>query len=343
VPQNKSYTLDELAGLLDAKLIGDGQCEIHGLGTLANAGVGQLSFLSNPAYIDQLAGTQASAVIIEEKFASSCPANKLIAHDPYVCFARATRLFDTTPSAAPGIHPSAVIDPSARLAASVSVGANAVIEANVSIGEGSQIGAGAVIGQHCVLGANCKLYSSVTLYHGVKLGANVIIHSGAVIGADGFGFAFDGTRSIKIHQLGGVTIGDDVDIGAGTTIDRGAIDDTVIGNGVKIDNQVQIGHNCTIGEHTIICGCAAIAGSVTIGKYCIMGGASGAVGHITIADKVQVSAMSLVSKSITEPGMYSSGTGHMKTSEWKRNIVRFQQLDSIVRRLKEIEKSNDKN
>lgn len=338
----KSYKLEELAKLLDAKLDGDGTCEIHGLGTLANAGAGQLSFLSNAAYIDQLSSSQASAIIVEEKFAKSCAANKLITTKPYVCFARATRLFDTTPAIKPGIHPSAVIDPSVRLADSVAVGANAVIEANVTIGADTEIGSGVIIGQNCSIGTNCKLYSSVTLYHGVRLGNNVIIHSGAVIGADGFGFAFDGVKSIKIHQLGGVSIADDVDIGAGTTIDRGALDDTVIETGVKIDNQVQIGHNCRIGEHTIICGCAAIAGSVTIGKYCIMGGASGAVGHITIADKVQVSAMSLVSKSIVEPGMYSSGTGHMKTSEWKRNIVRFQQLDSIVRRLKEIEKSNDK-
>lgn len=339
---NKNYTLEELAKLLDAKLEGDGQCKIHGLGTLANAGAGQLSFLSNPSYADQLSSCKASAIIVEAAHADSCNTNKLISSEPYLCFARATQLFDRAPLQPAGIHSSAVIAPSARLAPGVSVGANAVVEADAVIGENSWIGAGAVIGADCVVGANCKLHNSVTLYHGVTLGANCTIHSGAVIGADGFGFAFDGEKSIKIHQLGGVVIGDDVDIGAGTTIDRGAIEDTVIGAGVKIDNQVQIGHNCRIGEHTIICGCAAIAGSVTIGKYCIMGGASGAVGHITIADKVQVSAMSLVSKSISEPGMYSSGTGHMKTAEWKRNIVRFQQLDNIARRLKEIEKSNDK-
>ena len=176
----------------------------------------------------------------------------------------------------------------------------------------------------------------------MQLADRVIIHSGAVIGADGFGFAIDGATSIKIYQLGSVRIDDDVEIGAGTTIDRGAIEDTVIERGVKIDNQVQIAHNCHIGENSIICGCTALAGSVTLGKNCIMGGASGAVGHITIADGVQVSAMSLVSKSILESGRYSSGTGQMRTSEWKRSIVRFQQLDSIARRLKEIERQSDK-
>lgn len=340
---NKSYTLEELAQRLNAKLVGDGNCKIYSLGTLANATSGQLSFLSNLAYIDQLAATQASAVIVDPKYADACNTNKLISSDPYLCFAQATGLFDNSPTAAPGVHPSAVVHESAQIADSVSVGANTVIAANVIVDAGTAIGAGCVIEENCRIGRDCKLHSKVTLYHSVHVGSNVIIHSGAVIGADGFGFASDGTQSVKIHQLGSVIIGDNVDIGAGTTIDRGAIDDTVIENGVKIDNQVQIGHNCRIGEHTIICGCAALAGSVTIGKYCIMGGASGAVGHITIADKVQVSAMSLVSKSITEPGTYSSGTGHMKTSVWKRNIVRFQQLDSIARRLKEIEKSTDKN
>ena len=338
----KTYTLGELAKLLDAELDGDSQCEIHGLGTLNRAGSGQLSFLSNPAYTDQLSASKASAIIIERKFAQDCPTNKLISSAPYVCFARATKLFDNAPKPAETIHPTAVIHPTALLGNSVSVGAHAVIEAGVIIGDNSIIGAGSFIGTDSVLGKNCRLHSGVTLYHKIIIGSDVVIHSAAVIGADGFGFAFDGSKSIKIYQLGSVVIGDDVEIGVGTTIDRGTIEDTIIEQGVKIDNQVQIGHNCQIGAHTVICGCAAIAGSVTIGKYCVMGGASGAVGHITIGDRVQVSAMSLISKSISEPGMYSSGTGHMKTAEWKRNIVRFQQLDSIAKRVKEIEKSNDK-
>jgi len=336
------YTLAKLAELLDAKLTGDGQCEITGLATLQNAKPGQLSFLSNPSYADQLKSSQASAILIDEKFLDRCPGNKLVTSMPYVAFAKATQLFDESPRPSVGVHESASVDASAVLGKNVSIAANAVLAANVTVGDEVSIGAGCYVGEGASLGDACKLHSNVTLYHRVVLGRNVEIHSASVIGADGFGFAFDGLKSVKIHQLGAVKIGDDVEIGAGTTIDRGALEDTEIGNGVKIDNQVQIAHNCKIGEHTIICGCTAIAGSVIIGKYCIMGGGSGAVGHISIADKVQVSAMSLVSQSIPEPGMYSTGTIQAKTSEWKRNAIRFQQLDSIAKRLKEIENSTDK-
>lgn len=336
------YTLAQLAELLDAKLVGDGQCEITGLAPLKTAHPGQLSFLSNPTYADQLKTTQASAVIIEEKFQASCEGNALVAEMPYVAFAKATELFAEPIVETVGVHPSASIDPTAVLGANVSIGPNAVVDADAVLGDDVVVGAGCYIGKGAQLGAGCQLHSNVTLYHHVRIGQRVEIHSAAVIGADGFGFAFDGSKSVKIHQLGAVLIGDDVEIGAGTTIDRGALEDTVIGNGVKIDNQVQIAHNCKIGDHTIICGCVAIAGSVTIGDYCIMGGASGAVGHIQIADRVQVSAMTLVSQSITEPGMYSTGTIQAKTAEWKRNALRFQQLDSIAKRLKEIENSTDK-
>ena len=336
------YTLAHLAELLDAKLIGDGQCEITGLATLQNAEPGQLSFLSNPSYVGQLKNSKASAILIDKKYLDSCPGNKLVTVIPYVSFAKATALFNNSPIPPAGVHESASVDASAVLGKNVSISANAVIAANVSLGDDVVIGAGCYVGENVSLGKACKLHSNVTLYHGVVLGKNVKIHSGSVVGADGFGFAFDGSKSIKIYQLGGVKIGDDVEIGAGSTIDRGALEDTEIGNGVKIDNQVQIGHNCKIGEHTIICGCAGIAGSVTIGKYCIMGGGSGVVGHISIADRVQVSAMSLLSQSISEPGIYSTGTIQAKTSQWKRNAIRFQQLDSIAKRLKEIESSTDK-
>jgi UDP-3-O-[3-hydroxymyristoyl] glucosamine N-acyltransferase len=184
------------------------------------------------------------------------------------------------------------------------------------------------------------LHSGVKIYHGVSLGSGVIVHSGTVIGSDGFGFAFDGNKSVKFHQLGGVVIGDDVEIGAGSTIDRGALDDTVIERGVKLDNMVHIGHNCRIGEHTVICGCSGLGGSTLVGKYCILGGGVGVIGHLTIADRVQVSARTLISKTISEPGMYSSGTGQMKTAEWKRSIVRFEQLDSMAKRLNALEKSS---
>ena len=330
--------LSRLAELLEVKLEGDGECEISGLGTLADAVPGQLSFLSNPAYAGQLAATRASAVIIDEKSCDACPANKLISARPYATFARASEIFHAEEMPAPGIHPSAIVHSGVNLDATVSVGPNCVIEAGARIGANSIIGPGCIVGEACQLGDSCDLRRAVVLYPRVVLGRNVRIDANSVIGADGFGYAFDGEKSRKIHHGGSVRIGDDVEIGAGTTIDRGVLDDTIISNGVKIDNQVQIGHNCVIGEHTVICGCTAIAGSVVIGRYCIMGGASGAVGHITIADRVEVSAMSLVSRSVTEAGRYSSGTGHMKTSRWKRVITRFQELDDMANRLKGLEK-----
>lgn len=332
------YTLGELAELLDVKLRGDASLCVDGLATLKNAVPGKLSFLSNPRYVSHLASCQATAVIIDPDFAAACQSAQLISSSPYVTYAKASQLFLTYETAEAGIHPTACIHSSVVLGANVAVGAHAVIDADVVIGEGSVIGAGTCIGARSSLGRNCRLFPNVTLYHEVRIGDNAVIHSSVVLGADGFGFAFDGKRSSKIAQLGGVLIGDDVEIGAGSTIDRGALDDTIIGHGVKIDNQVQIAHNCVIGEHTIICGCSAIAGSTTIGRYCTIGGAVGVIGHLQIADKVMISAMSLVSQSIAEPGIYSSGTGLHQSKEWKRNIVRFRQLDDMAKRLRELEK-----
>jgi UDP-3-O-[3-hydroxymyristoyl] glucosamine N-acyltransferase len=344
VTHKHSYTLKEIADFLEVELLGDPQCEIHGLGTLNGAAPGQLSFLSNPFYTDQLSSCKASAIIISEKFAESCPGNKLISPAPYVSFAKATGLFaELASSESQGaIHESAIIHESAQLGENVSVAANVVIEAGVSIGANSVIGVGSYIGESSSIEKNAKLYNGVSIYHKVSIGENVIIHSGAVIGADGFGFAFDGAASVKIHQLGGVVIGDDVEIGANTTIDRGAIEDTVIGNGVKMDNQVQVAHNVKIGDHTMLCGCSGVGGSTTIGKYCIVGGGVGIIGHLKIVDKVHIGALACINQSISEPGVYTSGTPQQKTSDWKRNAIRFQQLDSIAKRLKELEKSTDK-
>lgn len=337
----KSYSLGEIASRLNLRLIGDPDCQIQGLGTLASAKMGDISFLSNISYLRQLAKTSASAVIVEESQADLVPTNALIAEQPYVAFAYVSQLFAKQSEVAAGVHASASVADSVSLGEGVYIGANAVIEDDVEIGANSSVGPGTFIGRGVRLGEHCRLHAQVTLYHEVRIGSRVNIHSHAVIGADGFGFAFDGERSIKIQQLGAVWIGDDVDVGAGTTIDRGAIEDTIVEDGVKIDNQVQIGHNCHIGAHSVICGCTAIAGSAKIGRYCVLGGASGMVGHLSLADGVQVSAMSLVNKSITEPGTYSSGTGQMKIADWKRAIVRFQQLDSIARRLKDLEKLID--
>lgn len=336
--KNTVYTLGELAALLAVELRGDPEVRIDGLATLKSAVPGKLSFLSNPRYVSQLADSKASAVIVGPEFADACPSAKLISPSPYVTYARASQLFQPRVAARSGIHPSANVHPSALIGAGVTIGCNVVIDADAVVGDGSAIGAGCYIGERSKLGEHCTLYANATLYHDVVIGRNAVIHSSVVIGADGFGFAFDGRQSIKIAQLGGVNIGDDVEIGAGSTIDRGALDDTVIEQGVKIDNQVQIAHNCIVGAHTIVCGCSAIAGSTVIGKYCTIGGGVGVIGHLRIADKVMISAMSLVSQSILEAGIYSSGTGLLETKEWKRNIVRFRQLDDMAKRIRELEK-----
>lgn len=334
------YTLGELAGLLGLELVGDPKTQIDGLATLKSATPGKLSFVSNPRYVTQLADCRASAVIVDPEYASACPGDHLLSTSPYVSYAKASQLFAALAREPAQIHPTAVIHPSASIGESVSIGPNVVIEADVSIGNNCAIGAACYIGRGCQIADDCTLYPNITLYHEVMLGNRVILHASVVIGADGFGFAFDGTQSVKIAQLGGVKIGDDVEIGAGSSIDRGALDDTLIGNGVKIDNQVQIAHNCVIGDHTVICGCSAIAGSTNIGRYCTIGGAVGIIGHLTIADKVMVSAMSLVSQSIAKSGLYSSGTGLLESKEWKRNIVRFRQLDDMAKRLRELEKQS---
>lgn len=336
--QAKTYTLGTLADMLRAELHGDPECPIYGLATLREAGPGSLTFLSNPAYISQLAETRASAVILEPRFLSACPTAALVTAQPYVTYAHASHLFASAPVPGPGVHPTAIVDASARLGQGVSIGPRVVVGPEVEIGAGSIVEAGSVIGAGCRLGDACHLHANVTLYHQVKLGHRVEIHSAAVIGADGFGFASDAGGAVKIAQLGSVEIGNDVEIGAGTTIDRGALQDTVIGNGVKIDNQVQIGHNCRIGQHTVICGCTAIAGSAEIGEFCVLGGASGMIGHIRIASGVKIAAMSLVSQPVDEPGVYSSGTGLMDVATWKRNIVRFRELDAMARRIRELEK-----
>ncbi|MDP1932530.1 MAG: UDP-3-O-(3-hydroxymyristoyl)glucosamine N-acyltransferase [Gammaproteobacteria bacterium] len=336
--ENTVYTLGELATLLAVELRGDPEVSVDGLATLRSAVPGKLSFLSNPRYVNQLADCKASAIILEPEFASACQSALLISSSPYVTYAKASQLFQPNRTSKSGIHPSANVHPSVVIGANVSIACNAVIDADAVIGDDCVIGAGCYIGERSRVGDNSILFANVSLYHDVVIGTNAIIHSSVVIGADGFGFAFDGRKAIKIAQLGGVTIGDNVEIGAGSTIDRGALDDTVVEDGVKIDNQVQIAHNCVIGAHTIVCGCSAIAGSTVIGKYCTIGGGVGVIGHLKIADKVMVSAMSLVSQSIHESGVYSSGTGLLESKEWKRNIVRFRQLDDMAKRLRELEK-----
>ncbi|GAB3094791.1 UDP-3-O-(3-hydroxymyristoyl)glucosamine N-acyltransferase [Aestuariicella hydrocarbonica] len=332
------WNLRALADLIDADLDGDESYKITSLNTLQSADSHELAFLANPAYLKHLSDTSAGAVILKPDMADSYAGNKLISDNPYLAYATLTALFDPAPAAASGVHPSAVVAASARLGEGVSVGANATISAGVVLGDGSVIGAGCFVGEDTSIGKNSQLHANVSVYHGVSIGDDVNLHSGCVVGADGFGFAPSQQGWVKIHQLGGVVIGDRVEVGACTTIDRGALDDTVIGDGVIIDNLVQIAHNVKIGENTAIAGCTGIAGSATIGRNCTIGGAACIKGHITIVDGVNVSATSFVNKSILEAGSYSSGTVATQTKTWRKNAVRFGQLDQLASRLSTLEK-----
>ena len=336
--QKPAYSLAELADILNAELVGDGDCVIHGLANLGQAKTGQISFLAQASYAPQLADTGASAVIITEAYRDQLNTNALIMDNPYLGFAVLTRVFDNHPQLPAGIHPTAVVDESAQLGANVSIGPKAVVSAHVVLADNVSIGAGCFIGEHTRIGADGSIAANVTINHGVIIGDRAIIHSATVIGADGFGFANHQGRWEKIAQLGGVKIGDDVEIGACTSVDRGALDDTVIGNGVKIDNQVMVAHNVKVGDHTAIAGCVGISGSAIIGKHCTLAGGVGLVGHITLTDNVHVTGMTMVTKSIDQAGSYSSGTAMMPTGVWKKNSVRMRQLDSLVKRIKSLEK-----
>lgn len=334
-----SYSLKQLADHVDAQLQGDEQVIINGLSSLQDAQANQISFLANPQYRKQLADTQAGAVLLTEKDAQAYAGNCLVVADTYLAFARISHLFDPKPKAQPGIHPSAHIDETAEVDATASIGPGVVIEAEAKIAANVIIGAHSFIGARSRIGANSWLAPRVTLYHDVKTGERTVIQSGAVIGGEGFGFAKHQGAWHKIAQIGGVTIGDDVEIGANTCIDRGALKDTLIGNGVKIDNQIQIAHNVEVGDHTAMAACVGISGSTKIGKHCMLAGGVGLVGHIELCDNVFVTGMTMVTHSITEPGAYSSGTAMQPAAEWKKSAVRFRQLDEISKRVRKMEKA----
>ncbi len=337
------YSLAALAEHFGLQLRGSGTHTITGVGTLAAATSDQLSFLANPHYRTQLASSRAGAVVLRADDAAHCAGACLIATDPYVAFAKIAVLFDPTPAAAPGIHPSAVVAAGARVAASASIGPLCVIEAGAVIEAGVVLGPQCVIGTDCTVGAQSRLIARVTLVTRVNLGKRVLAHPGAVIGADGFGLAFDHDAFehggwIKVPQLGGVRIGDDCEIGANTTIDRGAIEDTILEQDVRLDNQIQIAHNVHIGAHTAMAGCAAVAGSAKIGRYCLIGGGAGILGHLNVADRVTITARSLITHSIHKAGEYSSGVPFQDSREWRRNAARFKHLDELTRRVQAIEK-----
>jgi UDP-3-O-[3-hydroxymyristoyl] glucosamine N-acyltransferase len=324
------FAASELAQRFELELRGEDR-PVSGVGTLSGANPGQLSFLANPRYRSQLADTSAGVVVLRAEDADAHTGTMLVARDPYTTFAKIAGLFERKPARAAGIHPTAAIDPSATVDASAHIGPHCSIGANSKIGAGAIIGPGCAVGDDCDVGEACELIARVTLVTRVRLGKRVLVHPGAVLGADGFGIAMDHGRWIKVPQLGGVVVGDDCEIGANTTIDRGALGDTVLEEDVRLDNQIQVGHNVRIGAHTAMAGCSAVAGSATIGRHCLVGGGAGILGHLEVCDRVVITAMSLVTHSIREPGEYSSGTPLMDNRSWRKSAARFKQLDRIAR------------
>ena len=335
------FELRELAARIRRESRGDAGTRIHGVGTRAGAGPGQLAFLANPAYRKQLAATHAGAVVLRAEDAGDCPVPCLVAADPYAGFARIAALFESAPAAAAGVHPSAVVEPGAQLSPEASIGPLCFVAANARIGAGARLGPGCVVGEGCEIGPGCELVARVTLVARVRLGARVRVHPGAVLGAEGFGLAMADGAWLKVPQLGGVVVGDDCEIGANTTIDRGAIEDTVLEEDVRLDNQIQVGHNVRIGAHTAMAGCVAVAGSTRIGRYCLIGGGAGFVGHIEVGDRVRIGAMSLVTHSLAGPGEYNSGTPLQPTRQWRRNAARFKQLDELARKIAPLPPAED--
>lgn len=336
-------TLAEVAAACGAQLRGNPALPITGVATLQNAHATQISFLTNTRYRRYLAATQAVAVVVTPELAqeyADCgyPGAWLLSSNPQLTFARIAALFAPPITQPVGIHPSAVVSPEAQIDPSASIGPQVCIEAGVHIDAGVVIGPGCVIGAGVHIGRDSRLVARVTLCYGISLGERVIVHPGAVIGSDGFGLANDRGVWVKIPQLGSVRIGNDVEIGANTTIDRGALDDTIIEDGVKLDNLIQIAHNVQIGAHSAMAGCVGIAGSVKVGRHCTLGGGVGLAGHLELADHVHVTGMSLVTKSLLEPGVYSSGLAVEPSRQWNKISARLRRLEDVQRRLSALER-----
>lgn len=331
--------LADLAQALGETWAGDGNTEICQVGSLDTAGTGQIAFLANSKYRKKLEHTQASAVILHPDEASHTSLPRILSRNPYACYARAAALLNPRAKPPVGVHASAVVDPAAVVAPTASIGPLVSIAAGARIGEGAVLLAGCHIGEQAVIGADTWLNSNVTVYERCIIGARAIVHAGAVIGADGFGFANDGGKWVKIPQIGRVIIGDDVEIGANTAIDRGAMDDTVIADGVKLDNLIQIAHNVRVGADTAMAGCVGVAGSAVIGARCTVGGAANVLGHLELADGVHVTAGTLVTKSITTAGEYSSAMPFMEHRSWLRTAAHIRRLDEMAGRIAELEKA----
>lgn len=333
-----SFSLSQLHALLGGDVHGDGGTTLGGVSSLETADINELSFVVSARHLAAATASKAGALIIPAALADKLDRPRLVVANPHATFARAVALFHPEPPLQAGVHPSAVVHASAHIAPEAEIGPHAVIGADCVIGSGCRVGAGCAIGDRATLGNDCRLHPNVTIYPDCRLGERVTLHAGCVIGSDGFGNAWDGDHWLKIPQVGRVVIGDDVEIGANTTIDRGALDDTVIGNGARIDNLVQLAHNCTVGEHTAIAGCAGIAGSTRIGSRCLIGGAAMILGHIEIGDGVTVSGASFIGKSIKTPGVYTSTQPQMPHDEWLKNAAQLRHLADMRDRIRALEK-----
>ncbi|HTN66256.1 MAG TPA: UDP-3-O-(3-hydroxymyristoyl)glucosamine N-acyltransferase [Burkholderiaceae bacterium] len=340
-----STRLRELVERLGGQLVGDPDIVISGVAPLEGASSSHITFLANPRLRAQAMQSRAAALILsatdETLLGSGWHGARIVADNPYAYFARVAQWFAARDARVPvpGIHASASIDPSARIAASACIGPHVTIEAEAQIDEHAVVDAGCFVGNGAKVGAATHLFAHVSLHAGCRIGQRGIVHSGAVIGADGFGFASDNGVWVKIPQTGAVVIGDDVEIGANTTIDRGALADTIIEDGVKLDNQIQIGHNCHIGAHTLMSGCVGVAGSAKIGRHCVFGGAAMILGHLTIADHVQVSSGTLISRSIHEPGLYTGFYPVAKNVDWEKSAAIVRNLATMREKIRELEKT----
>lgn len=344
--------LAELAQRLESELgpvslRGDADVELCRVADLRHAQTGDIAFIADIAYLDALSGSNASALLLKDEHVGHWAGNALIVADPYLAYALVAQWLDPTPKPAAGVHATAVIAPSASIAADAHIGAHVVIAEDAHIGAGAVIGAGCCIGERSVIGAGTRLWPQVSVYHDVRIGARCTVHSGSVLGSDGFGYAqkrhADGVKHwVRIPQTGGVVIGDDVDIGANCAIDRGALNDTVIGNGVKLDNFIHIAHNVEIGAHSAAAAMTGIAGSTKIGQQVTLAGRVSVIGHLDICAGSHITACSTVTKSITEPGVYSSGTTLQPNREWRKSVARFFQLDDVFRRVRDLEKQQEK-
>ncbi len=334
----KPLSLGFIAQQLEGEVRGDSEQMIKAMGTLKNANEQQLSFLANNKYLKDLETTKAGAVILNAEQSAHFSGNSIVVKDPYLAFAKASQLLDSTPVAEKGISDSACIHSGAKLGSNVSVGPGAVVSNGANIGDDVTIGANCFIGENAQLSRGVNLRSNVTIYHEVILEKYVSVHSGTVIGSDGFGYANDKGVWVKIPQTGRVIVGEHTEIGANTCIDRGALDDTVIGKHVIIDNLVQIAHNVVIDDYCCICGSTGIAGSTHIGKYVVIAGQCAINGHLTITDKVQITGQSMVTKSIKESGVYSSGMPVMGNRDWQKNTVQLRQINKWIDKIKHLEK-----